>query len=304
VEPFRYDAPTSLEAALSLLAREAASAPERRPALLAGGTDLIVQLRAGLRRPGAVIDLKRVPELGRVELGPDGLSLGAAVPCAALRGREDLRALWPGLLEAAELIGSMQIQGRATVVGNLCNASPAADTVPALLALAARVRVAGPSGSRELPVSDFCVGPGRNALAPDELATAVLVPRPPPRSADAYLRFTPRAEMDIAVVGAAVSLALAPDGRCTAARVALGAVAERALLAPAAADALVGTRLEPGALERAAEAARAAARPIDDKRGTASFRRHVAGVLVARAARRAAERAEVRVAAERAGAPA
>jgi carbon-monoxide dehydrogenase medium subunit len=294
VESFRYEAPTTLTAALALLAREAAAAPERRPALLAGGTDLIVQMRGGLRHPAAVIDLKRVPELGRVALEPDGLLLGAAVPCAALRGREDLRALWPGLLEAAELIGSMQIQGRATVVGNLCNASPAADTVPSLLALGARVRVAGPRGAREIEVTEFCVGPGRNALAPDELATAVFVPRPGPGSADAYLRFTPRAEMDIAVVGAAASVALGEDGRCRAARVALGAVAERALLAPAAAEALVGTRLEPEALARAAEAARSAARPIDDKRGTAAFRRHVAGVLVRRALERAAARAGAR----------
>jgi len=294
MDAFRYEAPTSLDAALALLAREAGAAPERRPALLAGGTDLIVQMRGGVRRPATVIDVKRVPELGRIELGADGLSLGAAVPCAALHGRDDLRALWPGLVEAAELIGSMQIQGRATLVGNLCNASPAADTVPSLLALGARVRAAGVRGVREIPVSEFCVGPGSTALAPDELATAVFVPRPAARSSDAYLRFTPRAEMDIAVVGAAVSLTLDEGGRCSAARVALGAVAERAFLALAAAEALVGTRLDPDALARAAEAARAAARPIDDKRGTAFFRRHVAGVLVGRALERAAARAGVR----------
>ncbi|HEX2483971.1 MAG TPA: FAD binding domain-containing protein [Myxococcota bacterium] len=294
MEAFRYEAPTTLDAALALLAREAAVAPEQRPAILAGGTDLIVQMRGGLRRPAAVIDVKRVPELARIDVGADGLSLGAAVPCASLRGREDVRALWPGLVEAAELIGSMQIQGRATVVGNLCNASPAADTVPSLLVLGARVRIAGPRGVREVPVSDFCVAPGRNALAPDELATALFVPRPAARSADAYLRFTPRAEMDIAVVGAAARVTLAPDGRCTAAAVALGAVAERALLAPAAAEALVGTRLEPASLARAADAARAAARPIDDKRGTAFFRRHVTGVLVTRAVERAAARAGAR----------
>jgi carbon-monoxide dehydrogenase medium subunit len=294
VETFRYEAPTTLDAALALLAREAAQDPERRPKLLAGGTDLLVQLRSGAPRPGALVDVKRVPELRRLEVTADGLHLGAAVSCFELSGREDVRALWPGLLESAELIGSMQIQGRATVAGNLCNASPAADTVPALLALEARCRIAGASGARELPVAEFALGPGRNALAPGELLVELVVPRPAPRSSDAYLRFTPRAEMDIAVVGAAASVALDPDGRCSGARLALGAVAERAIRVPEAEAALVGERREGEVLARAAQAASRAARPISDKRGTAEYRRHVAGVLARRALAIAAERARAR----------
>jgi carbon-monoxide dehydrogenase medium subunit len=294
VDTFRYEAPATLDAAVAALARETAAAPERRPALLAGGTDLIVQMRARLRRPAVVIDLKRIAALRRIELAADGLHLGAAVTCLELSGREDVRSRYPGLVEAAGLIGSMQIQGRATVAGNLCNASPAADTVPALVALGARVAIAGPSGARDLAAAELATGPGRTALAPDELVTEVFVPLPPPRSADAYLRFTPRGEMDIAVVGVGASLTLDGDGLCAAARVALGAVAERVIEAPEAARAVIGTELLLADLERAASAARAAARPIDDKRGTAAFRRHVAGVLARRALALAAERARAR----------
>ena len=294
VETFRYDAPTTLGAALALLAREGAGDPERRPLLLAGGTDLLVQMRTGLRRPSAVVDVKRVPELRRLEIAADGLHLGAAVSCFELSAHGDVRALWPGLLEAAELIGSMQIQGRATVAGNLCNASPAADTVPSLLALEARCRIAGPGGTREIPVAEFALAPGRNALAPGELLVELVVPRPAPRSSDAYLRFTPRAEMDIAVVGAAASVSLGADGRCTGARLALGAVAERAIRVPEAEAALAGAHLAEEALGRAAAAASRAARPISDKRGTAEYRRHVAGVLARRALAIAAERAGAR----------
>jgi carbon-monoxide dehydrogenase medium subunit len=295
MEAFRYEAPATLDAALALLAAAGAGDPERRPALLAGGTDLIVQMRGAARRPGAVIDVKRVPELRRLSVEADGLHLGAAVSCRELGACAEARALWPGLVEAAALIGSMQIQGRATVAGNLCNASPAADTVPALLALGARCRIAGPRGRRELAAAEFCLAPGRTALGADELLVELLVPRPPGRSADAYLRFTPRAEMDIAVVGAAASLALGTDGTCASVRLALGAVADRAILVPGVEDALVGAQPDDaGALGRAAEAARRAARPLSDKRGTAGFRRHLAGVLARRALQCAAERAAAR----------
>jgi CO/xanthine dehydrogenase FAD-binding subunit len=293
MQTFRYEAPATLEAAVSLLADAARQGPER-PALLAGGTDLLVQLRAGARRPSAVIDVKRVPELRRLEVASDGLHLGAAVTCFELSERADVRSRWPGLVEAAELIGSMQIQGRATLAGNLCNASPAADTVPSLLVLGARARLAGPRGPRELPVAELALAPGRTALAPDELLVELFVPPPPERSADAYLRFTPRAEMDIAVVGAAARVSLGADGRCAAAELALGAVAERAIPVPGIASLLAGTRLEAQALERAAEAARQAAHPIDDKRGSAGFRRHLAGTLARRALALAAERAGAR----------
>jgi carbon-monoxide dehydrogenase medium subunit len=294
METFRYEAPTTLGAAIELLARESSGDPERRPRLLAGGTDLLVQLRAGARRPSAVVDVKRVPELRRLEVASDGLHLGAAVSCFELSSHGEVRALWPGLLEAAELIGSMQIQGRATVAGNLCNASPAADTVPSLLALEARCRIAGPGGTRELPAAELAVGPGRNALGPGELLVEIFVPRPAPRASDAYLRFTPRAEMDIAVVGAAASVALDANGRCAGARLALGAVAERAIRVPEAEAALAGATLDGDALQRAAAAASRAARPISDKRGTVEYRRQLAGVLARRTLAIAAERAAAR----------
>jgi CO/xanthine dehydrogenase FAD-binding subunit len=289
MHPFTYQAPTSLGAALTLLGNA-----EARAGLLAGGTDLLVQLRGGRAAPAAVVDVKKIPELRRIEFDSSGLRLGAAVSCWEFSRRDDVREVYPGLMEAAELIGSMQIQGRATIGGNLCNASPAADTVPVLIALGARAIAAGPSGEREIPVEDFVVAPGRNALADGELLVELRVPRPEERSADAYLRFIPRAEMDIAVVGAGVSVTLDASGTCTGARAALGAVAEHPLLVPEISDALVGTSLDDEALERAAAAARAAARPISDKRGTAVYRTKLAGVLTKRAAILAAARAGAR----------
>jgi len=286
MHPFTYEAPTTLGAALRQL-----GSLESRADLLAGGTDLLVQLRGGRPAPATVIDLKKIPELSRLELDDDGLRLGAAVSCWELSRRDDIRSLYPGLMEAAELIGSMQIQGRATVGGNLCNASPAADTIPALIALGARAALVGADGERELAVEDFVTGPGQNALREDELLVELRIPRPAERSGDAYLRFTPRAEMDIAVVGAGVSLTLDGSGTCTAARASLGAVADRALLVPEIAAVLVGRPIDTDALERAAAAASAAARPISDKRGTAAYRTRVAGVLTRRAVAAAAARA-------------
>ncbi len=281
-----YAAPESVDAAVALLAE---AGPDGR--VLAGGTDLIVQMQTGRRRPRLVVDVKRIPDLTACELGPEGLRLGAALPSAELRERPEIRAIWPGLVGAAELIGSEQIQGRASLGGNLCNGSPAADTVPALIAAGAVGRIAAPGGTREVPVEAFCTGPGETVLGPGELLVELRVPRPPDRTADAYLRLIPRTEMDIAVAGAGVQIGLDGEGRCAAARVALGAVAPTALLVPAAAEALVGSRLDDAALEAAAAAARAACRPIDDVRGPADYRTHVAGVLLTRAARIAASRA-------------
>ena len=287
---FLYEAPPSLDAALALVA----GAPPGEVGLLAGGTDLLVQIRGGARRPRAVVDLKKIPELRSITLDATGLRLGAAVSCFELSQRDDVRGAYPGLMEAAELIGSMQIQGRASVGGNLCNASPAADTVPALIALRAEAVVAAPGGERRIPVEDFVVAPGRSALAAGELLVALHVPPPRPRSAGAYLRFIPRAEMDIAVVGAGVWVSLDDRGVCTDARVALGAVAARPLLVPAAAEALIGTSLDAAAVAAAGEAARAAADPITDKRGTAEYRRKLAAVLTRRATQAAHLRAEAR----------
>jgi CO/xanthine dehydrogenase FAD-binding subunit len=285
----RYEAPDSLDAAVGLLHGEAGLA---RP--LAGGTDLLVQLRAGTVEPDLVVDLKRIREMREIVAEDGGFRIGAAVAGAELGEHRALKTLWPGVVEAAELIGSTQIQGRASLGGNLCNASPAADSVPAMIAAAATVAVAGPDGRREVPVEEIVTAPGKTALARDEIVVAIKLPARPPRSGDAYLRFIPRTEMDIAVVGAGVSLTLDDAGLCRDARVALGAVAATPLLVPEAAAALIGTTLDDDALTRLAAAASAACRPIDDKRGTKAYRTKVAGVIARRAAEIALERARRR----------
>src|SRR5262249_16638387 len=197
----------------------------------------------------------------------------------------------PGIVEAANLIGSTQIQGRASLAGNLCNASPAADSVPALIAARATCVVAGSNGRREVPVETIATGPGRTSLAPNEFMVKFGLPKRPSRSADASLRFTPRTEMDIAVVGAGVNLALDAAGVCPDARLVLGAVAPTAVIVPDAATALVGRKLDETALGALDKAARAACKPIDDKRGTIAYRVKVAGVLARRAATIAYKRA-------------
>jgi len=284
-----FEQPRTVDDAVALLAAHGQDARA-----LAGGTDLLVQMRGGARTPALLVDLKRIGELTAVTIGPDEIAIGAACSTASLRENEALVALLPGLLEAAELIGSEQIQGRSSLGGNLCNASPAADSVPALVADRAVCEIAGPGGRRRLPVAQFPTGPGETALAPGEILVSLHLPHPGPRAADAYLRFIPRSEMDIAVVGASAFVRLDPDGGCEAARLALGAVGPTVIDAADAAATLVGGPIDAAALERVAAAARAAARPIDDKRGTAAYRRHVAGVLARRtveiAARRAAER--------------
>jgi carbon-monoxide dehydrogenase medium subunit len=281
-----YEAPRSIADAVQLMQAD----PNAR--ILAGGTDLLVQYRMGLRRPSAFIDVKRIPELVGIQLTADALRLGAATPAAVICEHQDVARLWPGLVEAVHLIGSTQIQGRGSVGGNLCNASPAADTTCALIVNRAQCVIAGPGGQRTVPVEQFCLAPGRTVLERGELLVSITIPRPAPRTADAYLRLIPRTEMDIAVVGAAVSVTLDSDGSCTAARVAIGAVAPTALLVPDAAQVLIGSRLDESALARASEASRA--RPIDDKRGTVAYRRTVAGVLTKRAAAIAASRAKNR----------
>jgi aerobic carbon-monoxide dehydrogenase medium subunit len=282
-----FAAPGSVDVAVALLAQHGAAAR-----VLAGGTDLLAQLKGGARRPRWIVDLKRIPELMQVREAGGALVIGAAVPAAELREHPVLRRLFPGLAEAVALIGSEQIQGRASLGGNLCNASPAADTTPALLVNEATVEIAGPNGRRRARVEEVCIAPGRTSLAPGELVVAIHLAAPPPRSADAYLRLIPRTEMDIAVVGAAVRVTLAPDGSCAAARVAIGAVAPTVLRVPEAEEALAGSRLDAAALARMVLAVRAAARPIDDKRGTVAYRRQVVGVLARRAAERAFERAK------------
>ncbi|OLC83673.1 MAG: oxidoreductase [Acidobacteria bacterium 13_1_40CM_4_65_8] len=284
----RYEAPQSIVQAVRLIDAD----PNAK--IFAGGTDLLVQFRAGLRQPTAFVDVKQIPELTSITIDRDGLRLGAAASAAEICEHDELKRLWPGLVEAVALIGSTQIQGRATVGGNLCNASPAADTTCALIVNHAACVIAGPKGERTVPVEQFCTAPGQTILVRGELLVAIRVPRPAARTSDAYLRLIPRTEMDIAVAGAGVSVTLDASGVCTAARVAIAAVAPTALLVADAARALIGSRLHPldhVALERAADASTAAARPISDKRGTTAYRRSMAGVLTRRAAAIAAERA-------------
>ncbi len=282
----RYEAPETIDAAVALLAGADGTAR-----VLAGGTDLLVQMATDLVEPELVVDVKRIPELREIVAEDGGFRIGAAVSGAELGEHAGLRAAWPGVVEAVELIGSTLIQGRATIGGNLCNASPAADSVPALIAAGATVRIAGPDGRRQVPVEAIATGPGETSLAKGELVLSLALAARPPRTGDAYLRFIPRTEMDIAVVGAGVCLTLDGDGTCSAARVALAAVAERPLLVSEAALALIGTPVDEAALERLGKAASAACEPIDDKRGTKEYRIKVAAVLAKRAARTALERA-------------
>jgi carbon-monoxide dehydrogenase medium subunit len=280
-----YHAPETLQEAAAILGSNEGCH------VLAGGTDLLVQMKSGVKRPGCIVDIKAIPGLTGVTLDDNGLTLGAAAPAQSITEREDVKAVFPGLVEAIDLIGSTQIQGRCSVGGNLCNSSPAADTVPALIANAALCNISGPSGERQVAVEAFNTGPGQNCLDRGEILTSLFIPAPEARSADAYLRFIPRTEMDIAVVGAGVALTLDENGNCSAARVAIGAVAPTALLVPEAAAALIGSQLDDAALAAAAEAASAAARPISDKRGSADYRRSVVGVMTKRAAAIARDRA-------------
>jgi carbon-monoxide dehydrogenase medium subunit len=283
----RFETPKSVEDAIALLAAD----PEAK--VLAGGTDLLVRLRAGQIAPSAIIDVKRIDEMTTITREENGgWRIGAAVPSAEMNEHKALKADWPGVVEAADLIGSTQVQGRATIVGNLCNAGPAADSVPAMVAARAVVRVQGPSGSRDVPVEDIPTGPGKTSLQPGELVTSVHLPARAPRSGSAYLRFIPRTEMDIAVVGCGVIVQLDETGIITDARVSLGAVGPKVMLVPAAAKALIGTKGDDTALEAVAAACSAAATPIDDKRGTIEFRKDVSGVLGKRATKIAMSRAK------------
>ena len=282
----RYEAPESVEGAVALLA---GAKGETR--VLAGGTDLLVQMRADLVDTELIVDIKKIHETRAVTEEKGGWRIGAAVTGAELRENARLKKAWPGVVEAANLIGSTQIQGRATLGGNLCNGSPAADSVPALIAAGAMASLAGPNGRRDLPVEDVMLGPRKLALTKGEIVVSFLLPPRPARSSDAYLRFIPRTEMDIAVVGAGVALTLDRDSVITAARVSLGAVAARVLLVSEAAQAIIGSRLDKPAQDRLEAAARAACRPIDDKRGTTEFRIDVAAVLARRSALIALDRA-------------
>jgi CO/xanthine dehydrogenase FAD-binding subunit len=281
-----YAAPTSVDDAVKLLAGASGLAK-----VLSGGTDLLVQLRSGRLKPDLIVDTKKIPGIIGIREENGGFVIGAATPGAVVEAHPGLNAAWPGLVEALDLIGSTQVQGRCSLAGNLCNASPAADSVPALFAAGATAVSVGSKGRREIPVEQVPTGPGRTSLAKDEFILEFKLPPRPGRSGDAYLRFIPRTEMDIAVVGCGINVTLDSKGVCTAARVSLGAVAPTVLLVKDAADALIGHTLDDATLAKLDAAARAACKPINDKRGTIEYRTKVAGVLARRVAAIAFDRA-------------
>lgn len=281
-----YESPNTLPEAVNLLAKAKGKA-----FVLAGGSDLLVRMKGGYIEPDLIVDIKRIKSMNTIKKTPEGFTIGGAVSCATMGDHSALRKAWPGVVEAANLIGSDQIQGRCTVVGNLCNASPAADSVPALIAAGATALIEGPRGEREVPVEKIAKAPGVTSLKKGELVAAIQLPAKERRSGDAYLRFTPRTEMDIAVVSAAVNLTLGAKGVVSDARVALGAVAAKAVLVKRAAKAIIGTTLDDEALAKLSAACAEACSPIDDKRGTVAFRTKVAQVLARRAALQAYERA-------------
>ncbi len=292
MQDFEYGCAHTLGEVLCLLGSPGQSPP---PLLLCGGTDLLVQLREGRKQAGLLVDIKGVSELNELSFdAQDGLTLGAALPCRRLTGDALLVKKYPGLLDAVALIGGTQVQSRASVGGNLCNASPAADSIPALIVHRARCVIASVEGGREMAVEDFCIAPGRSALLPGEVLVALRIPAPLPGFGAAYLRFIPRNEMDIAVVGAGASVVLDEAGeRFVSARVALAAVAPTPLLVSEAGEFLAGRVVSESVIREAASIAQAAAKPISDMRGTAEQRRRLAQVLARRALNAAVERARI-----------
>lgn len=281
----RYEAPTTTKEAANLIAEE-----EGEACVLAGGTDLLVRMKTGLSEPALVVDIKHIPAMQDVKTTDSGTKIGAAVSGSRLNANKKLKKAWPGVVEAANLIGSDQIQGRATMAGNLCNASPAADSVPAMIAAGAKAVVVGPNKRRTVPVEKIATGPGKTSLAKGEIVESINLPKRTGKSGDAYLRFIPRTEMDIAVVSAGVNLTL-ERGLVKTARICLGAVGPTAVLVQKAAKAIIGSKLDDESLDKMAEACSAACNPISDKRGTVEYRTKVAGVLAKRAAKIAFKRA-------------
>lgn len=282
----RFESPDTIEKAVGLL-----NACDGVSRVLAGGTDVLVQLRLALVDPELIVDIKHIAGMRDITAENGGFRIGAAVSGAEMGEHEALVAMWPGVVEAMELIGSTQVQGRATLAGNLCNASPAADSVPAMVAADAVVTILGPNGTRECPVVDIPVGPSKTSLEKGEVIASVFLPARPDNSGDAYLRFIPRTEMDIAVSSAGVNLTIDGSGAVTTARVSLGAVAPTVLVVDDAAKAIIGTKLDDDALAALASACSAVCNPIDDKRGTVEFRTKTAGVMAKRAALIAYKRA-------------
>lgn len=282
----QYLAPEKTAEAVKLLSKA-----KGKVHILAGGSDLLVRMKGGFIEPDVIIDIKRIKSMQEIKQTASGFLIGAAVSCETLGRHKQLRKAWPGVVEAANLIGSDQIQGRCTIAGNLCNASPAADSVPALIAAKAVIVVKGPNGTRRVAAQDIVKAPGKTSIKKGEVVESIQLPKRSAKTADAYLRFIPRTEMDIAVVSAAVNLTLGPKGVITDARVVLGAVAPTAILVPEAAKILKGGKLDDDKLDSLVGCCSAACKPIEDKRGTIDFRTGVAGVLAKRATIKAYTRA-------------
>jgi CO/xanthine dehydrogenase FAD-binding subunit len=289
MKAFDYLAPPTVGEALAALAGKG---DRVRP--LAGGTDLIVQLRRGTLDVDRVVDIKKIPELKEIAYRPgEGLIIGAAAPCHRIVEHADIVKMYPGLVDAVALIGGTAIKGRATMGGNLCNAAPSGDSIPAMIVLGATCQIVGPAGRRKVPAELFCTGPGKTVLGREELLVSVHFPPPIAHCGARYLRFIPRHEMDIAIAGVGASVTLnAEQTRITTARIALGAVGPTPLYAEGAGAALRGKAPSEECFAEAARLAQEAARPISDMRGTATQRRHLVGVLTRRALRGAVERAK------------
>jgi len=281
-----YESPSTVQEAISLLSGE------KKANMLAGGTDVLVQLRAGRGDANLIVDVKNIPELNEMTLDPgQGLTLGAAVPCYKIYGDAGIGKAYPGLIDCASLIGGIQIQGRASIGGNLCNAAPSADSIPMLIAYGVTATIASADGTREVAAEDFCSGPGRNVLQPGEMLVSMHFPLPKANSGARYLRFIPRNEMDIAVAGSGVSIVI-NDGVFESARIALASVAPIPLFIKDAGEALQGQPVNDASIAKASALAKAAAKPITDMRGTIEYRKHLCEVLTRRALNDAVRRAK------------
>jgi CO/xanthine dehydrogenase FAD-binding subunit len=288
LEAIEYTAPKTIDEAVQAMASKGS-----RARALAGGTDILVQLRGGRRSADLIVDMKNIPELNQLSYNSQkGLVLGAATPCYRIYQDQAVASTYPGLIDSAALIGSIQIQGRASIGGNLCNSAPSADAIPSLIALGGVATIVGPNGAREVPVSDFCTGPGQNVLQPGEILVSIHLPPPQAHSGASYLRFIPRNEMDIAVAGVGSWVALDESGQnFVSARIALASVAPTPVFAREAGESLAGKPVSDEAIEEAAEKAMAAAKPISDMRGTIRQRVHLVGVLTRRTLNNAIKRA-------------